>query len=108
MMKGRPIRWPFQLGLAIETGMEDRLHTLIRARISIAGSKCSGLQSIRTISLSQTQDSQTRAEALFRVRARLQDLLDQTCGGWPNARRPVDQPLGRPFQVALMGLRPMG
>src|SRR3974390_149330 len=108
MKNGRPVRQPFQFDLAVEAGLEDRLDTLIGARVSIAGPKGCGLQSIRTIGFSQTQDSQTRAEALFGMRAGLKNLFHQTCGGWPDTRRPMDESFWRPFQVALMRLGPMG
>src|SRR5579872_5777930 len=107
MKNGRPIRRPFQFSLAIKAGLEDRLDTLIRACVSIAGPKGRGLQSIPAIGFSQTQDSQARAEALFGMRAGLQNLFHQTGGGWPDTRRPMEESFWRPFQIALMRLWPM-
>ena len=49
-----------------------------------------------------------RSGSPVRGEGAIEGFLDQTCSGWPNARRPVDQPFGRPFQVALMGLGSMG
>lgn len=102
MKNGRPLRRHFQIDLAVEAGFEDRLDTLIRTRVSIAGPKGGGFQSIRTIGFSQTQDSQTGTEALFGMRAGLKNLFHQTCGRWPNTGRPMDESFWRPFQITLM------
>ena len=87
--------------------LQDRLHTLVRTRIQIAGPRGSGFQTIRAVGFPQTQNAQTTAEALFGMRTGLKDLIDQSGGGWADGGCPSNQTFGRPFQVALMGLGSM-
>jgi hypothetical protein len=42
------------------------------------------------------------------MRAGLKNLIDERCGEGTDGGCPTDQALGRPFEIALMGLGPVG
>ena len=76
-MKGWPLRWQFQGLLAVEAGMEDRLHALVRTGIERECTAGGCFEPVIPIGFAQTQDAQTAAEALFGVGTGLKDLVDE-------------------------------
>src|SRR5260370_29823717 len=85
-------------GVAIEIVVEDGLDRSVGPGADIEGPRRGGLDALRAERLDQADDTETRPEALFGVRALVQDQLAQRRTGWPDrggiAPDAVDRPVG--------------
>ena len=93
--------------LAVEAGFQDRLDALVGAGVAMACPFGSSFQAIGAVSLSEPQDAETGAESLLRVWLGLKDALNDLSRERSDARRPSHQALRSPFQITLMGFRPV-
>ena len=71
-------------GVAIEIVVEDGLDRSVGPGTDIEGSRRGGLDALGAERFDQADDTETGAEALFRVRALVEDQFAQSGAGWPD------------------------
>lgn len=85
-------------GVAIEIVVEDGLERSVGPGADIESPRRGRLDSLGAEGFDQTDDAETRPEALFGVRALLEDQLAQSSAGWSDrggiAPDAVDRPVG--------------
>ena len=94
-------------GLLVEIVFEDRFNTLIRTRTNADGALAGGVEAALAIAFAQPHNAQTGAEALLGMRPRGQNGFDHLRSGPARFRGPENEPLGCPFGLGLVSLRPV-
>src|SRR5260370_36991528 len=70
-------------GVAIEIVVEDRLDRSVGPGADIESPRRGGLDALHAERFDQSDDTETGAEALFGMRALVEDQLAQSGTGWP-------------------------
>ncbi|MBV6471741.1 MAG: hypothetical protein NBKEAIPA_03681 [Nitrospirae bacterium] len=78
--------------LLIESGLEDRLDTLVGDGVNRLGAATRGLHPRWAVEAFQPQDPEARAIALFGMPAAGQERIHHRRRGGPNGLRPLNQP----------------
>lgn len=102
---GRRHQW--RQRLAIQTGGQNRLHTLITIDFQPHGTGAGRLHPLPTILAAQADHAQRGAISHLRMGLFSQHPLHQTSGKGPRLAGPLDHPCGRPLQELLMRLGAM-
>ena len=104
MLAHRGLRNGRKQGLAVEAGLEDGLDAAVTEGLQGEGAPAGSFEAVGAIGPAETEDAQAGAKALFGVRTRPQDAIDQLGRGRPGLLGPPQQPTGRPLEMAAMGL----
>src|SRR5260370_32821977 len=86
-------------GVAIEIVVEDRLERSVGPGADIEGPRRGRLDALGAEGFDQTDDAETRSEALFGVRALLEDQFAQGSAGWSDRGGITADAGGRPVGV---------
>ena len=89
----------------VEFGNEDHLDPLTRGTADGERTAACTLQTLIAIGFGQTEQPQTRAIALLRMRSVIELPLHDRTGSGPDLLAPVEQSSWRPFQMLLVRFR---
>src|SRR5260370_9463391 len=89
-------------GVAIEIVVEDRLERSVGPGADIESPRRGGLDALHAERFDQSDDTETGAEALFGMRALVEDQLAQSGTGWPDRGGVTPDAVHRPVGVTAM------
>src|ERR1700688_1639185 len=101
---GRVLRWRSGSICAV---LQDGSDGLVGAGVEQKGTSTSGIDALCAIALHEPENPDGRAEALFGMRPRTQDDVDQSIDVWPDFGGLAANALMCPVAIAPMGARHM-
>ena len=87
--------------------LQDGGDGFVGAGVEQEGARAGGVDTFRPVALDEAENPDGRAEALFWMRPRAQDDVDQRVGVWPDLSGIAPNAFVRPIAITSMGTRHM-